>query len=311
LGLGAAATLAPIRSAARSESIVFVGQSPYAQIRVMDRESVRYLLIDGGVHSSRGFADGASWHSYVPVLDLPREYFDRPGRMLLMGLGGGSVAQSYAAVGWTVDAVEIDPLVVEVARDYFGFTEEIADVHIMDGRRYLRETRHSYDVIVFDTFGSSSIPFHLITREVFALAKSRLTDDGVLAMNLEAIGWDHPFVGSVARTLRTSFRHVSALPVAEPPNALGNLIMLAMDRDDPDRPEASLEHPKDHLEDGMDHSRTIDRFHAWNNRFEPTQDRSMLLTDDRNPSDLWAEEINLVARRGLIDSFYREGEYGW
>ena len=309
--MGLLSVLAPVGASARTERVVFDGQSAYAQIRVLDREYVRYLVLDGGLHSSLDIEDGGTWHAYACVLDLTKSYFDEPGRLLLVGLGGGSVAASYARDGWQVDAVEIDALVAEVARDYFDLKPEMANISLMDGRRFLQECTTNYDLIVFDAFGSSSIPFHLITQEVFALAKSKLTAQGIFAINLEAVGWEHPLVLSVARTMRTSFEHVLALPIPEPPTTLGNVILLAMDRDDVDRPEASLEHPSDHLADNVDHFRTVERFHAWNNRFEPTAEGALLLTDDRNPADLWAEEINRVARRQLIEEFFSQDERSW
>ena len=51
---------------------------------------------------------------------------------------------------------------------------------------------------------------------------------------------------------------------------------------------------------------TRDRFsnaypknHAWDNRFEPELSGVSVLTDDLNPVDIWAERINLAARKNL------------
>ena len=309
--LGVAGSTLPVQAGPRSDNIVFQGQSPYAQVRVMDRERVRYLLLDGGVHSSESFVDGESFHPYVAVLDLARHYFDEPGRMLLIGLGGGSVAVSYARAGWEIDAVEIDPLVVRVAREYFALDEDMAEVFVRDGRRHLLEAEQEYDLIVFDAFGSSSIPFHLITREVFALVHERLAEDGVFAINVEAEGWRHPLVRATARTLETSFGHVLALPIAEPPSALGNVVLFAMDRPDTDTPERRIVHPRDMMHDADQHYRAVERFHAWNNRFEPDTARARVLTDDLNPADIWADEINRIARAALFEEFYAPDELGW
>lgn len=311
VSMGLLAAFVPVREGGHSENIVFVGQSPYAQVRVLDREFTRYLLIDGGVHTSMDFATGRSWHQYVTVLELAKNYFEEPGRMLLIGLGGGSVAMSYLEDGWQVDAVEIDPLIPTIAREYFDYDPERIGTFVMDGRRYLQTHEEPYDLIIFDAFGSSSIPFHLITEEVFALVKSRLSANGVFAMNVESVGWRHPLVTSVSRTLRSSFARVLALPMAEPPNTLGNVIVLAMDRDDVDRPEQHLEHPQDHMDSTIEHFYAVQGFHAWNNRFEPEGEGALLLTDDRNPSDLWAEQINRIARRRLMDEFYEPEEFGW
>ena len=54
---------------------------------------------------------------------------------------------------------------------------------IQDGRQYLLRHPAPADFIVLDAYNSDTIPFHLITREFFELVKSRLTDDGILAIN--------------------------------------------------------------------------------------------------------------------------------
>jgi hypothetical protein len=38
----------------------------------------------------------------------------------------------------------------------------------MDGREFFLTTDRQYDLVLLDAFGSSSIPFHLVTREAFA-----------------------------------------------------------------------------------------------------------------------------------------------
>jgi spermidine synthase len=146
-----------------------------------------------------------------------------------------------------------------------------------------------------DAFGSSAIPFQLVTRESFALIRSRLVHSGILAMNIEATAWHDTLVHSLAATMQEAFKNVVVLPMAEPPNALGNLVLLASDRplelvNDPPVP--------------MDRfSREYNRAHAWDNRFEVDPAGVPVLTDDHNPVDIWAERINLAARRALHEQF--------
>jgi spermidine synthase len=149
--------------------------------------------------------------------------------MCLVGLGGGSVARSFHKDGWSVDAVEIDPEVVTIAREHFGL-EDAARVFVMDGRRFFREHGERYDLIVLDAFGSSAIPFHLVSREALALMADRLTPDGLLVMNVESVGWNDPLVAALFKTMGASFENVAALPTAEPPNALGNIVLMAARR---------------------------------------------------------------------------------
>ena len=290
-----------------SAEVRFLQQSPYAEIRVVDKEDKRYLLIDGGIHTITKPGSDELYHPYVHVAELVKELFPQPGRMLLVGLGGGAMVHLFAREGWRIDAVEIDPLVPRVAKEFFDLRERDAAVHVQDGRRYLSATSERYDVIFLDAFGSSSIPFHLVTQEAFARARARLAPGGVLALNVEAVGWQDEIVKSLGATLRSLFPQVLALPIAEPPNRLGNVILLASDRTMEISDEA-LGHPIDYLVDDYLHWRALLRNHAWDNRFVPGG--GQVLTDDLNPSDLWAERINLVARRELHD-FFGRGIASW
>jgi hypothetical protein len=115
----------------------------------------------------------------------------------------------------------------------------------------------------------------------------------VLAVNVETMGWQDPLAHALAATLRTQFAHVWALPTAEPPDQLGNVVLMACDRDLDFTPE-QLGDPVATLPDEDEHFRVVARMHAWYNRYDPRRGR--VLTDDWNPVDLRAEEINRAAR---------------
>lgn len=295
LPASAAGLQAAARGADPQRGLLALEHGAYAELRVVELDGERCLVIDGGTHT---VADARSFESrfpYVHVLDLLNHVRDRPGRLLLVGLGGGSVAKLFARQGWQVDAVEIDPAVTAIARSHFGLRPEEAAVFEDDGRRHLSSTQASYDAIVLDAFGSSSVPFHLVTREAFALAAERLAPDGVLALNLEALGWDDPLVRAVAATLRTALPHVVELPIAEPPDALGNVVLFAS---------------RQPLDLAREIPPTPDRFsdvyaknHAWDNRFAPEAAGAPVLTDDLSPVDLWSERINRAARAELHARF--------
>ena len=106
-----------------------------------------------------------------------------------MGLGTGSLACYVEPESrWTF--FEIDPLVERIARDPSLFTflqhrSERTTVQIRDGRQGLEAAPPgAFDLIVLDAFSSDSVPVHLLTREAIALYRSRLSEDGVLAMHI-------------------------------------------------------------------------------------------------------------------------------
>jgi spermidine synthase len=147
----------------------------------------------------------------------------------MIGLGGGSAQRSflhyYPQV--RVDSVEIDPVVVGVATNFFGVHEgDRHRLHVADGRVYLRRARERYDLIAMDAYVKhrygSSIPPHLVTREFMELARDRLNPHGVLAYNVIGTthGWQSGIVGALARTLLEVFPWVYYAPASDSLNVV-------------------------------------------------------------------------------------------
>jgi len=220
--------------------------------------------------------------------------------MLMIGLGGGALYNKFVDDGWKVDAVEIDPVVIQFAKSYFN-PPRTDHFYCMDGRQFLMRNDKKYNVILVDAFGSSAVPFHLVTREAFGVLKSRLQQNGLLAINLISQGWDSPFLNSVAATVKEHFAFVLTLPCDEPPNILGNLVLLASDKEIT-MPEEWLPRPYDFLYDGYLHWAVVQKNHAWNNRYIPSAEKAQIITDDLNPVDLWSEEINVASRRAYWEA---------
>jgi spermidine synthase len=298
-----AASLVPdIPAAAGDAEIIASGQSPYCEITVAEYRQARFLLIDGSIHTFTDAESGDNLFPYVNVLDIPRLMFKDAGSALLIGLGGGSVAKRLSIFQWEVDAVEIDPLVVQYAKDHFGLRPGDAVIHEMDGRKFLMDTDGMWDMIILDAFGSGAVPFHLVTEEMMELVSSRLRPGGIVAVNVLTVGWKSDIVISTAATLETSFRNVLALPIPEPPNTLGNVVVLAAHR--PIELRRELERSFSRF------SEEYDMNHAWDNRFRPDTKNALILTDDRNPVDLWGERINLVDRKDTRD-YFRDAGFSW
>lgn len=121
---------------------------------------------------------------------------NKPERILIIGLGGGSVPkvmhQLYPDA--SIDIVELDPAVVKVAQEYFSFTGEdnsqngrgtmhisISDARVFSKKAALRG--QEYDYILLDAFNGDYIPEHLMTSEFLQELKSLLTAQGVLVAN--------------------------------------------------------------------------------------------------------------------------------
>ncbi|MEQ9449244.1 MAG: fused MFS/spermidine synthase, partial [Rhodospirillaceae bacterium] len=81
-----------------------------------------------------------------------------PERILIIGLGGGTLPMALRDIlpDTYIDAVEIDPAVVAVAGEYFGYEEDARlQTHTMDGRVFVKTALmegKQYDLVMLDAF---------------------------------------------------------------------------------------------------------------------------------------------------------------
>ena len=114
---------------------------------------------------------------------------NNPRKILLVGLGGGSIPMALSELypDAIIDIVELDPAVVSVAHEYFHFHEtENMSVNVADARVFIKRAGiqgKRYDLILLDAFNGEYIPEHLMTREFLQETKQLMPEDGVLVAN--------------------------------------------------------------------------------------------------------------------------------
>jgi glutaminyl-peptide cyclotransferase len=93
----------------------------------------------------------------------------------------------------TVDVSEIEPSLVDLAKQYFELPDSPRlNNYVVDGRRLLKQSDKNYDYIYSDVYYSLySIPSHFTTTEFFQTAKDRLNEGGIFIANV---------IGDLART---------------------------------------------------------------------------------------------------------------
>jgi spermidine synthase len=124
---------------------------------------------------------------YAQVMTIATIYPEEPRKILMLGLGGGSLSTYLGRFmpETAIDTVEIDRRVIEVAKQYFGLRETTRVRYLDgDGRVFLNRNKELYDLILLDAYRGGFVPFHLLTREFYALARQRLTPGGALASNI-------------------------------------------------------------------------------------------------------------------------------
>ena len=106
-------------------------------------------------------------------------------RVLLISGGVSGTAREMLKYSAHVDYVELDPLILQVARQFLPGSLDDPRIEVIntDGRLFVRQTDRRYDVILIDVPDPSTSQINrFYTREFFAEAKQRLTEHGVLAL---------------------------------------------------------------------------------------------------------------------------------
>jgi len=211
--IGVMVLLAPLISSVEVGNrfeIVYETEGAYSRLKVVDRDEVRYLLVDGAVENVYDLKSGEFGFDYLELLKDAVDYQGSVENVLMIGMGAGGIDKMLRGSGVEVVNLEVDPEIVDIAREYFDFTGKVV---VGDGRNYVRNNDAEYDVVMIDVYGGYSLYPYLFSLEAFGELKSIMPEDGVLAINVISYETggnksDHRQVASIGRTLEEVFENV-------------------------------------------------------------------------------------------------------
>ena len=132
----------------------------------------------------------------VPYYELPYTLVAHPKNVLILGAGtGNDVAGALRHGAEHVDAVEIDPIILEIGRKHHPehpYDSPRVTAHTDDARSFLKKTKTKYDLVVFafldsttllSSFSSLRLDNYVYTVEGFRGAKAVLTEQGSLVLS--------------------------------------------------------------------------------------------------------------------------------
>jgi len=182
-------------AAAQTEKLVHAERSQYREVLVYENGGERCMCFTRSCRIGRqSCIDLENPHRFAlnyTRMMLAGSLFSSPDprRILIVGLGGGSLPTALAEIlpNATIDVVEIDPAVTRVARRFFDFKDgPKLKVSELDGRVFIKRAGREgkrYDIIMLDAFDHEYIPEHLLTREFLQEVKALLAPQGVLVAN--------------------------------------------------------------------------------------------------------------------------------
>lgn len=222
------------------EGQIFETESPYNYVQVVRVEDCNYLLLnEGQAYHSYYCDDGRVPRISVWSIMLAAPYFNPPlaagppRRVAVIGLAAGTIPKQYTQVFGPIpiDGIELDPAIVRAGRDYFAMTEPNLNVIVGDGRYQFNQLPHQYDVVTIDAYKVPYIPWHLTTREFFQEVDAKLSENGVVAINVGRAPEDRRLVAAITATLLEVFPTVHAV---DAPGSLNTILMATRRPTTPD-----------------------------------------------------------------------------
>ncbi len=216
--------------------VIHETRSEYSRIRVRENDRVRRLFFvdDAGDEYCQSAIDldhpATLQHGYAKGMFASLLFRERQGRVLIVGLGGGGMVRflNERFPRTLVEAVEIDPVVVDIAEEYFGVSEgPRTRIHTADAFTFFDVPRDAFDAIYLDAFlrapesaGLGATTERLKTEAFLATLRSHLTEGGVVAFNLIAAD---PRTGGDLESIRAVFPGMVRFDVP----GTGNLVVIA------------------------------------------------------------------------------------
>lgn len=202
---------------------------PRHSVDISEEDGVRYLhfgsdWVQGAMRIARPWSLELAYTREMMACLLLRSA-PWPRHALLVGLGAGSLAKfiyrNLPACRITV--VEINPQVEFVARQYFKLPDDPQRLEVITGcgADYMLAGGRQFDLILCDGFDAEASAGALDTLPFYQACRSRLSDDGLLAVNL--LGRNRGFAASVERLRQAFDQRIAVFPSCDS----GNTIVFA------------------------------------------------------------------------------------
>ena len=186
----------------RFGKVLFQKESEFGRVVVTGNGRVKQLYVD---------YQGMCQSNYRNIAESTVKLLPEESDILSIGFGCGftSALLGHHSGTSSMDVVEINPVVIEVANRYFrkesqGILEEKnVNLHIEDGYEYIRNTTKLYDAIVVDIEAPTAVySSAFFTVDFLEAAKEKLKPGGFVAL------WSYESGKDFTKILYNSFKQV-------------------------------------------------------------------------------------------------------
>ena len=179
--------------------ILFNSTNKYGQIFVYDFNGLRCLTFQKNPFENKAWpiCDQSVMKIRNPqelifayakrIISLVLLMNHNPGHILIMGIGGGTLAKAfqYLYQNSYIDLVDINLNIVKVSQAYFNLNvNSKMRIYTEDGILFVKKYyRKSYDMIILDAFNNDYIPESMMTYEFLNGIKRMLKPSGIVFAN--------------------------------------------------------------------------------------------------------------------------------
>jgi len=127
--------------------------------------------------------------------------------ILVLGMGGGSVIKTLRTdfnYNNTIEAVELDPVIIDIAKSEFGIIEDQhLKIHCADAFTFVKTNTTTFDLIIVDLYIDLSVPDKFLSTEFWDNVLNSKSSKGTLLFNASVKESDMVKVENLVDYLKT------------------------------------------------------------------------------------------------------------
>jgi len=222
------------------EPYPYPGQLVHPQVYLLTaNHDGHQTIFDHSAEAIAGYPPTEFNRSALPRYDFAYELPIRPSEVLVVGAGTGNDVAAALRHGAThVDAVEIDPVIVDLGKQFHHeqpYQSDRVVIHIDDARAFFHKTNKHYDLIVFgfldsltvlSSYSSVRLDNFVYTVDSLVEAKNLLRPGGTLILSFNS---QRPFL--TERLFATMERAFGTPPAAYQLNAFDIVLLEGAGKD--------------------------------------------------------------------------------
>lgn len=203
----------------------FIKTNNYSNIKVVDHNQTKYLLINNSASSNYNPKTGLSDFTYFKTI---KSYINsiestESKSILVLGAGGFTISLNDNLNKYTF--VDIDKDLKDISEEYFLGKKINGEFIVDDGRHFLIKNKKKFDIIIVDVYSNkTSIPSSFVTTDFYKDLSKTLSKDGVLIVNTIAKPlFKDPYSRKLNHSILQSF-DCNVVPVETNLNTYQNIV---------------------------------------------------------------------------------------